>query len=158
VNTTGDQCSAGVCVGTPISLNCDDGNPCTTDASVSGVCQHTNVANGTACGSSTSTDCDNPDTCSSGTCVPNYDPSGTLCTDDGNPCTNDVCNGSGSCQHVNNSNPCTDDGDPCTTDSCSAGVCLHVNNCLLSAGASCTSNSECYSNNCRGKRGRKTCK
>ena len=48
---------------------------------------------------------------------------GTNCTDDGNVCTDDTCNGSGVCQHINNTAPC-DDGNACTTgDRCSSGVC-----------------------------------
>lgn len=32
------------------SANCDDNNPCTTDSCSSGSCLHTNIADGTACG------------------------------------------------------------------------------------------------------------
>jgi len=49
---------------------------------------------------------------------------GTPCTDDGNACTDDQCNGAGSCTHPNNTAPC-DDGDACTTvDVCAGGTCV----------------------------------
>ena len=52
--------------------------------------------------------------------------SDTACTDDGNACTDDVCNGtSTACQHPNNSASC-DDGTFCNgTDTCSGGICTH---------------------------------
>jgi len=52
-----------------------------------------------------------------------YDGPGSFCSPDANPCTNDVCNGSGGCVHPNNTNPC-DDGSDCTTgDVCGGGSC-----------------------------------
>ncbi len=221
---TTDSCSSGICQHvstTPAGQCCNpstggltainDNNSCTTDScnASTGLVTHTALANGTACGSSASTDCDNPDTCSNGTCVVNYDPAGTPCTTDSNACTSDTCNGSGICEHVNTCGCVTsadcNDGNACTTDTCSAGVCQHAaitcndgNSCttdscnpatgcvftspacgladgccgptctsssdpdclgLLSAGASCTSNSECYSNRCKSSRGgKKTCR
>ncbi|RME24429.1 MAG: hypothetical protein D6806_09585, partial [Deltaproteobacteria bacterium] len=48
---------------------------------------------------------------------------GTGCTDDGNVCTDDVCDGSGTCTHPPNTAPC-DDGLWCTeNDRCSGGTC-----------------------------------
>jgi len=74
----------------------------------------------TACGSSSDTDCDNPDTCDgAGACAPHYEPSGTSCSD-GFVCTiNDTCNSTGSCA---NSTPynCSD-GSACTNDTCVEG-------------------------------------
>ena len=37
--------------------------------------------------------------CQSGTCVTEDTPSGLACPDDGNPCTNDLCDGIGTCKH-----------------------------------------------------------
>jgi hypothetical protein len=56
-----------------------------------------------------------------------HDVVGTPCTDDSNVCTNDICDGTGSCDHPDNSAPC-DDGLYCTgADTCSAGSCsLHA--------------------------------
>src|SRR5438445_680478 len=36
------------------------------------------------------------------------DPVGTRCGDDGNVCTDDVCDGQGACTHPNNAAPCDD--------------------------------------------------
>jgi len=46
------------------------------------------------------------------------------CTDDGNACTDDVCDGAGSCTHPDNTAPC-EDGNACTAnDTCSGGACV----------------------------------
>lgn len=48
---------------------------------------------------------------------------GTLCSDDGNFCTDDACDASGVCRHTDNSKPC-DDGQLCTKDDvCRKGLC-----------------------------------
>jgi len=48
---------------------------------------------------------------------------GTACASDGNPCTDDQCDGSGTCEHLANSAPC-DDGSLCTqNDTCAQGAC-----------------------------------
>ncbi len=60
--------------------------------------------------------------CCSSTCQ--FEASGASCPSDGNPCTNDVCNGAGACTHPNNTAPC-DDGQFCTVnDTCSGGACV----------------------------------
>ncbi|UCE58164.1 MAG: DNRLRE domain-containing protein [Phycisphaerales bacterium] len=44
--------------------------------------------------------------------------------DDGNPCTDDTCNGSSTCDYAYNTDGC-DDGDACTaTDACASGTCV----------------------------------
>ena len=61
---------------------------------------------------------------------------GTVCTDDGNVCTNDTCDGAGSCAHPANTASC-DDGLYCNgTDTCSGGACT------VHAGSPC-SETEC---------------
>src|SRR5262249_20208428 len=58
------------------------------------------------------------------------------CTPDPNVCTDDHCNGAGTCIHPNNTAPC-DDGLFCDgADVCSGGVCTH-------AGNPCTGGPEC---------------
>ena len=102
-----------------------DGNDCTSDiCNSAGSCTHPNVPSGTACGSPLDTACTDPDTCNaSGTCLANHASSGTACPDDGNVCTNDQCNGSGTCAHPNNTVPCND-GVFCNgSDTCSGGAC-----------------------------------
>jgi cysteine-rich repeat protein len=79
-----------------------------------------------------SEDCDDGNTndgdCCSSTCQ--FEPSGSPCESDGNVCTDDECDGAGTCEHNNNTAPC-DDGDPCTSnDQCSGGVCAGTGFCL----------------------------
>ena len=52
-----------------------------------------------------------------------FEASGSVCGDDGDQCTDDVCDGLGICTHPFNTAPCHD-GEVCTTDGqCSLGVC-----------------------------------
>jgi hypothetical protein len=61
------------------------------------------------------------------------------CPDDGNPCTNDICDqNTHFCAHPNNTAPC-DDGDQCTVnDVCAGGVCTPGPQEDCSDGISCT--------------------
>jgi hypothetical protein len=71
---------------------------------------------GTACGSSSDTDCSNPDTCDgNGACLSNDEAAGTACPDDGEACTADACDGGGTCTH-----PAGNAGTTCRAD---AGEC-----------------------------------
>lgn len=48
---------------------------------------------------------------------------GSICASDSNECTDDICDGAGTCEHFNNTLAC-DDGNVCTTaGQCSAGSC-----------------------------------
>jgi len=142
--------------------DCSDGNVCTDDscdpdaagADANG-CIHT--PNTAPC--SDGLFCNGADTCSGGSCSSHAGdpcagnaecgnvcnealdtciaPSGTPCTDDGNVCTDDQCNGSGACVHPNNSAPCSD-GLFCNgTDVCSGG------SCSFHSGNPCTGGPEC---------------
>ncbi len=97
---TDDACVAGVgCENTPNDLNaCTDGDPCTNDACVAGACE------------SAAVECpDDGDPCTALAC----DPVGT----------------EGNCSLVlpdNEGGPC-DDGNQCTDDVCNAGVCTSIN-------------------------------
>jgi hypothetical protein len=88
---------------------------------------------------------------STGTCQDDPAPAGTPCPDDGDLCTQDVCDGAGACAHppvtcggdcrlsacdpatgtclgppAPAGAPCADDGDGCTMDACDgAGTCVH---------------------------------
>jgi len=70
-------------------------------------------------------DCDDGDAlsgdCCSSTCT--LDSEGTACTDDFDICTDDVCDGSGSCEHVDNTAPCSD-AFGCGTGNCAADACV----------------------------------
>jgi cysteine-rich repeat protein len=78
-----------------------------------GVCDLTETCNGTA------------STCPGDA----FQPSSTACASDGNPCTDDKCDGAGSCGHPGNSASCND-GLFCNgADTCSGGTCsLHAGN------------------------------
>lgn len=120
-----------------VGLDCNDGNECTNDTCVAGVC--TNVNNVLPCDDGLF--CTVPDVCSNGVCVGGSDPclAPFLCSeplgacvqclsagdcDDGNLCTNNVCDAFGACQFVNNTITC-DDGLFCTAvDTCSGGACV----------------------------------
>jgi hypothetical protein len=131
--TSGDKCQAGVCSGT-IQLNCDDGNPCTSDScdTIQG-CVH--IPSAEACDDGNL--CTLNDHCSNGICGP-----GKLddC-DDGNECTADSCSADTGCLHTSTSTPCSDD-DPCTVnDYCNNSVCVSGAQVLCSDGNSCTEDS-----------------
>jgi cysteine-rich repeat protein len=69
--------------------------------------------------------CDDGNTLAGDCCSPGclFDASGTPCAGDGNPCTDDVCDGAGGCAHPENTQAC-DDGDLCTVgDACAGGAC-----------------------------------
>ncbi len=67
--------------------------------------------------------------------------------DDGNPCTNDGCDGKLGCTHVVNTAAC-EDGDACTTgDACVGG------SCKAGPKTECDDNNPCTANSCDGKSG-----
>ena len=94
-----------------------DSNVCTSDVCESGTCSHLTNQGGVLCRAKNG-DCDLADYCSTGssTCPDNKKSSGTACTNDGNPCTIDKCNGT--------DKTCPYDPAP-NTQQCraSAGVC-----------------------------------
>jgi len=109
------------CAGCAQPSDCSDGNECTNDVCSNGECTNPNKPSGTACGSELNTDCDNPNTCNgSGTCLDNFEPSGTLCTDDVVSCTIDECNGLGTCTHSVSHALCDDDQYCNGTETCHA--------------------------------------
>lgn len=100
--TIGETCQSGVCTG-GAPPDCP-GGPCHVAScdpnGAEGNCDIlTPVPEGTPCGDSSDTPCDNPDTCdSSGSCQANYEPVTTTCGDAEGACTNqDYCDGSGGC-------------------------------------------------------------
>jgi uncharacterized repeat protein (TIGR01451 family) len=151
--TTGDVCSGGACVGTPVvcndgnacngvetcnpatgcvagtPLNCNDNNPCTDDSCAPATgCVHVN--NTAACNDGNA--CTSGDVCSGGTCA------GTaISCNDNNPCTDDSCAPATGCVHTNNTASCND-GNACTTaDTCANGVCVGGNPVVCTASDSC---------------------
>ncbi len=98
---------------------CNDGNPCTDDTLVQGVCQFVASADGTAC---STTACIQNEVCSAGQCGGGT----TLTCDDNNACTDDTCDDVLGCQFTNDDTNVPDDGVTCTVDSCSGGFASHV--------------------------------
>jgi cysteine-rich repeat protein len=114
---------------------CDDGNVFTGDGCTAAcllepgwTCAIASEPCAEVCGDGVVTQtesCDDGNTsggdCCSASC--GFELAADTCTDDGNPCTDDICDGWGTCQHLANASPC-DDGDACTSgDACSVGVC-----------------------------------
>ncbi len=109
-----------------------DVSPDGKHAYVVGFTDHSVAAYGHLCGNgmfNSGEECDDGNTaggdCCSATCT--NEPAGTLCSSDGNVCTDDKCNGVGLCLHVNNTAPCNDGnfcsvGDACRDRMCRAGA------------------------------------
>ncbi|MBM4344898.1 MAG: N-acetylmuramoyl-L-alanine amidase [Deltaproteobacteria bacterium] len=148
--STGDTCAAGACKAGAL-VQCNDNNPCTTDACKAGACLHVPSQAGCDDGDP----CTGGDSCATGACK------GTpkLCND-ANPCTSDACV-SGACvfgplaDACDDGNACTDndscvnlacvgnplqcdDGKPCTTDACKDGACTHTGGAAV--GTTCKGN------------------
>ncbi len=123
-----DTCAAGTCgaagwfacasdgSGFAAPVACDDGSPCTVDACdpSKGGCFWTGKPDGTVCGNAGGV-CSQPSTCKVGKCV--AAPGGGVGCEDGNVCTNDVCDPAKGCQHaaaVGAKCSANLDGSPCT--------------------------------------------
>jgi hypothetical protein len=136
--TVDPQCAA--------DTDCDDGNLCNGVESCSaGLC-----VPGTAVGS------DDTNACTADSWDPIAGCSNVaISCEDNDACTTDSCDPIAGCSNVTIS--CEDD-DACTTDSCDpiAGCSnVTISNCPCAGkGASCGSNSNCYSLNCK----RRSCK
>lgn len=116
-----DQCTEGVCGGE--NLDCDDLNPCTTDACApdSG-CSNVDVTDGVACDDEE--DCTEGDKCVTGDCKGTNKGETSPC-DDGDGCSlNDVCK-NGYCEGTPaNGETLCDDEKLCTNgDACANGFC-----------------------------------
>ena len=168
-----ESCSGGIC-------GSSTGNPCAGadgDANCSESCDETADSctgadpDGAACNDGAF--CNGNDSCSGGSCgvhagnpcssgadcadVCNeasdncFEAAGSVCNPDASECTDDICNGSGSCLHPNKlpAQPCTDDGLECTFDQCDgAGTCAHP---AKVSGTACSSDGNlCTDDVCNG--------
>lgn len=96
-------------------MECDDGNPCTTDYCIPSVgCIH--QLNDAPCNDEDA--CTSGDQCNLGTCLGNV-----ISCDDANPCTDDSCDALMGCLHEPNSAPCNDSNACTDDDHCEAGEC-----------------------------------
>ena len=106
----------------PVNACPDDGNPCTKEVVVNGVCQHVAASDGTSCSDGNA--CTQLDTCQAGACVPGTPVQcggGSSCTQGGS-CdpSSGLCVAGGA---KPDGTPC-DDGVKCTTgDVCTSGTC-----------------------------------
>ena len=134
-----------------------------------GICVFSAKADGTPCDDGTL--CSEADTCQAGVCLGGV----ALECDDGNPCTDDICDPNTGCVYAFNfggcddGNPCTandlcvggvcsgnaaacDDGNPCTLDQCvpSSGECIFTPDDTLpcSDGSQCTGGDRCEGGAC----------
>ncbi len=183
--TENDRCAQGICVGAV--KDCTDGNDCTDDSCnpENAVCIHTpntNVCNdGDACTiddqcqmgicASTAMICADDNECTDDSCdaisgeclfIPHSGPcdDGLLCTEndhcdqgvcsvtaivcaDENPCTDDACDpDNGQCVFAPNTQSCDDDN-PCTeNDRCQSGACL-------AAEKDCDDGNDCTNDSCQ---------
>jgi len=132
--TTATVCGAGACGGGGATTCADDGNPCTVEmCDPASGCGSMPAADGASCDDSDA--CTTGETCTSGTCSGG---AAVTCTDDGNPCTVELCTPATGCGTTNVADGMAcDDGDPCTeSDECMAGTCdgSPVPACMVDAG------------------------
>jgi cysteine-rich repeat protein len=110
--------------------------------------------NGSRCGNGSiegSEECDDDDVKSNDCCSPTCtaDRRGTACTTDDNICTDDVCDGAGTCEHNANSAPCTGGVSGCSAGTCSSCACVVSSS--RAAGASCDLDGDhCTADTCDG--------
>ncbi len=128
-------CCSATCTNELDGLDCDDSAFCNgADSCLAGAC--TNAGDPCTAGGECNQVCNEAaDNC--------FDLSGTGCTDDGNVCTDDECNGSGACLHPNNVAPC-DDADACTT----VDVCNGGGICIGSTPPNCDDSNICTDDSC----------
>jgi len=117
--TENDTCTGGICSG--ILINCDDGNDCTLDECIGGICSNTPSTSTPGC-CAAFIDCNDADLCTIDKCISFQCANITIQCDDNSACTDDICQ-SGNCiyQYL------CDDLDFCTDDFCdSLTGCSHV--------------------------------
>lgn len=100
----GGECLNGACA--VIAPACDDNDPCTLDACLSGACVHSSVP---GCACRIPADCDDQEACTVEACLENR-------------CVHGVASLPGCCA----SDADCDDGTPCTVDRCALARCVHV--------------------------------
>lgn len=126
---------AGSACGDPSDSFCTD--PDTCDGA--GACQPNHVPPLTLCRASTQ-ECDAAEYCDDGVCPTDVPASfGFPCSSDGNQCTDDVCDGAGTCEHFSNFGFC-DDGNACTQiDLCDGSdTCVGLDPAVCDDGSVCT--------------------
>jgi hypothetical protein len=154
IECTNDVCNgAGACVHPPVTNGTVCGSPPVGDCDAQDTCLDgacfDNVQSNTFVCRPAASECDVDDACDGVTkdCTTDlFQPAGLPCTDDGNECTDDTCDGNGACtpDPLQNGTDCTDDGNVCTADICLGGSCLHP---ALAAGTVCGDQSDTVCDN-----------
>jgi cysteine-rich repeat protein len=74
--------------------------------------------------------CDDGNTVAGDCCAPDctFEVADSACPDDGEACTQEACDGAGTCLHsaAPAGTACADDDDACTIDRCDGGTCVHA--------------------------------
>ncbi|HYC00902.1 MAG TPA: hypothetical protein VEC57_17345 [Candidatus Limnocylindrales bacterium] len=124
----------------------DDGQACTADqCDGAGTCTHPLRPANTVCRAAASS-CDVAEVCNgtSGACPANgFQPSGTACAADSNPCTLDQCDGAGTCAHPagNAGTVCRAAANACdVAETCSGASTTCPANGFAGSGTPCASN------------------
>ena len=146
------------------AADCDEGDPCATYSCdpEKGCVKEYITLNGTACGATyeiSNSTCFLNSTCNGlGGCLPDPGASTVDC-DDGIDCTDDICDGTGTCIHVPNRQYCPSDPGPCSEYYCDANVTAPSSGCRLqnatdgvecSDGYACTADDVCAGGICVG--------
>jgi hypothetical protein len=116
-----------------VPSDCDDAQPCTSDACTPAGCVH--APNLLPCSDGDA--CTDGDQCQGGACTPGKP---HLCSD-ANPCTDDGCDGKLGCTFVPNTAPCSDSNVCTGGDACQGGVCLPGSASACDDGNLCTGDS-----------------
>ncbi len=130
------------CVACQGNAECNDFNPCTDDACVDGGC--VNEPNNAACDDGLF--CNGDDTCSGGSCQ----------THQGDPCQDaEICvEGQGRCVDCVSADDCQDDGNVCTDMVCQDGQCVAANNnAACDDGLFCNGADSCFGGSCQAHQG-----
>ena len=122
--------------GSPTDVPVDGTYTLAYSAPVGRVITPTTCANGTL---DAGEECDDGNELAGDCCSPSctFEPAGDACPDDGNSCTDEACDGAGTCTHPNTpvNAACDDDGNTCTDELCDGnGTCDHP---PLPAGTPC---------------------
>jgi hypothetical protein len=129
------------------AAECDDGNGCTKDDCIAGLCVHPNQG-GTGCGCASTKQCDDGNSCTVDKClneVCSYsvwkDPKGI----DKSCCKADDDCATGKCVANRCLAPCQSDGDCATDKPCTAAKCVNGQCGLLPIQGCCATNADCGS-------------
>ncbi len=137
--TANDLCVAGVCQGT--AIECEDDDPCTTDACVEGACIFESANDGLICDDGDA--CTVGESCTAGACGDGID---VVCT--AMACQAGTCDSEQGCVYVDQAGECSD-GDLCTgpdvcaDGQCTAGPLIQCNDDNPCTSASCDSETGC---------------